>query len=191
MLLCNRLSLSLSLSMLHSLNYPFSYSDHPHSCSVCDPAKIFPTSKFSCLLVFCNPAHKTETGTANRVKWELLIANHLDGTNHSDWPIKKQGATVRSYLLQSSVTGAHSLAGAQRCCGLTSLRSKYAGEKLFSWAKRANVDFSSSHFNVQGHILSTGGDALTLSCLPISFTALGSSSSSSYYYYYYYYFSPP
>jgi len=77
-------------------------------------------------------AHKTETGTANRVKWELLIANHLDWTNHSDWPIKKQGAAVRSYLLHSSVTGAHSLAGAQRCCGFTSLRSKYAGEKLFS-----------------------------------------------------------
>jgi hypothetical protein len=33
--------------------------------SVCDPAKIFFTSKFSCVL-FCNPTHKTETGTANR-----------------------------------------------------------------------------------------------------------------------------
>jgi hypothetical protein len=38
--------------------------------------------------------------------------------------------------------------------------SKYAGEKPFSWAKRAYVDFSSSDHNVQGHILSTFGDAL-------------------------------
>ncbi len=27
-------------------------------------------------LLFCNPTHKTETGTANR--WGLLISNHLD-----------------------------------------------------------------------------------------------------------------
>ncbi len=46
----------------------------------------------------------------------------------------------------------------------TSLRSKLstiAGAKLFSEAKQpACYDFSSSDFNVQGHILSTGGDAL-------------------------------
>jgi hypothetical protein len=29
-----------------------------------DPAKIFFTSKFTCLL-FCNPTHKAETGTRN------------------------------------------------------------------------------------------------------------------------------
>jgi hypothetical protein len=39
--------------------------------------------------------------------------------------------------------------------------SKYAGEKPFSWAKPAYVEFSSSNVNVQGHILSIGGDALT------------------------------
>jgi hypothetical protein len=38
--------------------------------------------------------------------------------------------------------------------------SKHVGEKLFSWAKQAHVDFSSSNFNVEGHILNTGGDAL-------------------------------
>ncbi len=38
---------------------------HLQRCSVCDLAKIFFTSKFSYVL-FCNPTHKTETGTANR-----------------------------------------------------------------------------------------------------------------------------
>jgi hypothetical protein len=37
----------------------------PAVCSVWDAAKIFFTSKFSYLL-FCNPTHQTETGTANR-----------------------------------------------------------------------------------------------------------------------------
>ncbi len=50
---------------------------------------------------FCNPTHKTETGTAN--KWELLIANHL---GQSLWFVnQKQGAPVRSYLLHSSLSG--------------------------------------------------------------------------------------
>jgi len=45
---------------------------------------------------------------------------------------------------------------------LTSLRNlrTYAGANPFSWCKLANFDFSSSDFNMQGHILSTGGDAL-------------------------------
>jgi hypothetical protein len=46
---------------------------------------------------------------------------------------------------------------------VTSLRRKlttFAGEKPISWAKPAYVHFSSSHFNVKGHILSTDGDAL-------------------------------
>jgi len=39
--------------------------------------------------------------------------------------------------------------------------SEYAGEKPFSWAKPTTYDeFSSSNFNLQGQILSTGGDAL-------------------------------
>jgi hypothetical protein len=44
--------------------------EHPHWCSVCDPAKAFQASKFVFLI------QKTETGAANM--WELLIANHLD-----------------------------------------------------------------------------------------------------------------
>ncbi len=39
--------------------------EHLQRCSVCDLAKIFFTSKFS-YVPFCNPTHKTETGTANR-----------------------------------------------------------------------------------------------------------------------------
>ncbi len=50
--------------------------EHLQRCSVCNPAKLFFTSKFSYIL-FCNPIHEIETGTANR--WGLLIvANHLD-----------------------------------------------------------------------------------------------------------------
>jgi hypothetical protein len=45
--------------------------EHPHRCSVCDPAEEFLTSKFNYLL-FCNSTHKT----ANM--WALLIANCLD-----------------------------------------------------------------------------------------------------------------
>jgi hypothetical protein len=40
--------------------------------------------------------------------------------------------------------------------------SKYAGGKLSSSAKLAYIDFSSSDFNVQGHVLSSGGDALIM-----------------------------
>jgi hypothetical protein len=75
---------------------------HPHQCSVYDPAKIYLTSKFNYLL-FCNPTHKIERGTANR--WELLIRNHLD---QSLWlPNQKQGAAVRSCSLHSSLAAAH------------------------------------------------------------------------------------
>jgi hypothetical protein len=42
----------------------FTY-EHLQLYSICDPAKIYFTSKFSYVL-FCNPTHKTETGTANR-----------------------------------------------------------------------------------------------------------------------------
>jgi len=67
---------------------------------------------------------------------------------------QKQGAAVRSYLLHSF------LAGEELCCGFhqPSKLNKYAGE--ISWAKLPYVDFSSSDFNVQVHIVSTGGDSL-------------------------------
>jgi hypothetical protein len=53
------------------------------------------------IYIFSNPIHKTKTGTANR--WE---------TANSKPPLvnQKQGTTLRSYLLHSS------LVGAQLCC---------------------------------------------------------------------------
>ncbi len=113
--------------------------------------KCFSHPSFSYLL-FCNPAHKIERGTANRL--QLLIANHLDQS--LSLANQKQGATVRSHLLHCF------LAGEQLCYGFhqPSKLNKYAGEKPFSWAKLAFVDISSSDFNVQGHIVSTGGDSL-------------------------------
>ncbi len=42
---------------------------------------------------------------------------------------------------------------------LSKLWKKF-GPKVFCWAKLACFDFSSSNFNFQGHILSTGGVAL-------------------------------
>ncbi len=55
---------------------------HPLQCSVCDPAKIFFTSKFSYLL-FGNPSAKTETaGTAT---------SKPPGTTFCDGPIRNTG----------------------------------------------------------------------------------------------------
>jgi len=42
-------------------------------CSVCDPAKIFLTSKVYGYFLFSNPTHQTKTGTAN--KWETTYSN--------------------------------------------------------------------------------------------------------------------
>jgi hypothetical protein len=93
------------------------YLEHPHRCSLCEPGKIFLTSKFSYLL-FCDPTHKTEMRTAYRC--ELLIANHMD---QSLWlGNQKQGAAVRSYLLHSS------LAGAQLCCDFYQPQQKHTGK---------------------------------------------------------------
>jgi hypothetical protein len=119
-----------------------------------DSTKIFLTSKFTYLL-FCNPSHRTETGTAKRS--EVLIANHLE---QSLWLAnKKQGAAIRSYLLHSS------LGGAQLCCALYRPHQmiKYMQENNHSPKPKEylHVDFSSSNFNVQGRIPSTGGDALS------------------------------
>jgi hypothetical protein len=50
---------------------PWHMLEHLHRCSVCDPAKIFLTSKFSYLLFF-NPAHKVKLGQQIR---ERLTTN--------------------------------------------------------------------------------------------------------------------
>jgi len=69
--------------------------EHLQRCSVCDPGKIFFTSKFSTLL---QSTHKTETGTANR--WGTPNSKppeRIITMGHSE----KHWAGVRSYLLQS------------------------------------------------------------------------------------------
>ncbi len=72
--------------------------EHLQRCSICDPAKIFFTSKCSYVL-FCNPTNKTESGSANR--W---------GTANSKphGPIIMMGrsetlSSSRSYLVHSFV----------------------------------------------------------------------------------------
>jgi hypothetical protein len=67
-------------------------------CSVCGLAKIFFTSEFSYLL-FCNPTHKTETGTQQISNGGLLIANHM--VQSLWWANQEHWAVVRSYLLHS------------------------------------------------------------------------------------------
>jgi hypothetical protein len=65
---------------------------------VCDPAKMFFTSKFS-YLSSCNPTHKTETGTANKQVRGVLIANHLDQSLLWWVNQKHSSAAVRLYSL--------------------------------------------------------------------------------------------
>jgi hypothetical protein len=110
-------------------------------------------SKFSCF-IFGNPTNKTVTGTA--YTWELLIANHLDqslwSTNQKYW------AAFRSNLV-------HSFLEVHTCVATFTGHGKlhkFGAEKPISWAKRAHFDFFTIKCTVWSHILSTGGDALTL-----------------------------
>jgi hypothetical protein len=60
------LSLSLSLSVVAHFQL-LSPSEQLDLCSVCDPPRVFLTSKISYLL-FLNFTHKTETGTVQKVE---------------------------------------------------------------------------------------------------------------------------
>jgi hypothetical protein len=84
----------------------------------------------------------------------LLIANHMDQSLW--WANQKPWAAVRSYLLHSFVQR-HSAAAPRTSHG--TLRN-YTEPKPISWVKPVQVEFSSSNFTVQDHILSTAGDAL-------------------------------
>ncbi len=114
--------------------------------------KYFSHPSWNCLL-FSDPTLKTEMGTA--IRWERLIANHLD---QSLWLAnQKHGAPVRSYLLRSSQ------AGACLCC---TFYQPYQTEpicrrKIIFLSQAAICWLFSSNFNLQGHVLSTSGDALT------------------------------
>ncbi len=107
---------------------------HLQWCSVCDPAKVFLTSKFSYLL-FSNPAHQTKTGTANM--WETTNCNPSGQIKLSN----------------------QSTAGFRLCCIF--YQPRHFGPKRFCWAKLTCFEFSSS--NLQGYILSTCGAALVTS----------------------------
>jgi hypothetical protein len=123
--------------------------EHLQRCSLCDLAKIFFTSKFSYLLF---STHKTETGIANR--WgtsnrkppgPIIMTGRLETLGST------QIVLLHSFLQVQSI-GAPLTSHCALC--------NYAEPKLFSWSKPAYFDFCSSNFTVQGHILSTVGDAL-------------------------------
>ncbi len=99
------------------------------------PYKIFFTSKFSYLL-FSSPTHKTKTGTVNM--WETTNTNPRG-------PIK---------LSNQSTAGQAGV----KLCG-ASHQPQQTVQKCS--AKLTCFDFSSSNFNLQVHILSTGGIALS------------------------------
>jgi hypothetical protein len=98
-----------------------------------------------------NPTHKIETGSGN--KWELLIANHLDKSlwlsNH------RQGAHIIFIKLFS-----------RSCTAL--LHFLPASANQTNMQEKNHCHEPNQHMltflhpiNVQGHILSTIGDALT------------------------------
>jgi hypothetical protein len=89
------------------------------------------TSKFSYFL-FSNLARKRKLKLRLQIGGRLLVANHLVD--------QKQWAAIKSYSLHSSLTSV--------CAVLP----------IFDFAQ-ACFEFSSSNFNLQGHILSIGGVA--------------------------------
>ncbi len=90
------------------------------------------------LFTFSNPTHKTKTGT--EIGGRLLIATHPDQSSY---------LTNQHKMLCLAVP----LTSLSKLC-------TNAGPKPFCWAKLTCSDFSSSEFNLQGHILSTAGVAL-------------------------------
>ncbi len=113
-------------------------SSAPPECSVCDPAKIFLTSKISYLFIFPNPTHKTTTGTANR--WETTSSN-------PNWPMKLSNQSINQSINQQQV-----LCSAMPFTSLRIILWKNAGPKPFCWAKPTCFDFSSSDILLQGRV---------------------------------------
>jgi hypothetical protein len=119
-------------------------------------------------LLFGNPTHKTETGTANKqVRRGVLIANHLD-QSLLWWANQKRrkhcAAAVRSYFIIGISAG-----GTEQgpcTCYEPPLQSVQfcRSKKPYFAPKPACFDFSSfNFFYCADHlILSTTGDALTL-----------------------------
>ncbi len=142
------------LAFLHHQIELSTVLEHLQWCSVCDPAKIFLTSNFS-YLPFSNPTHKNKTGTANR--WETT-------NSKPPGPIIMIGQSQTGNGSQIIFISLFVWQGLDFAMPFTSLSKlcKNVGPKPFRWANPACFDFSSSNFNLQGHVLSTGGVALML-----------------------------
>jgi hypothetical protein len=104
-------------------------------------AKIFLASKFSYLL-FPNPPLKLKL--ALQKGWKLLIGTHLDQSNY----LANQQEVLDFAVQFTSLI---------KLC-------KNVVPKPFCSAKPACFDFSSSNFNLQGHILSTNAAGLSVQC---------------------------
>ncbi len=119
-------------------------------CSVCDPAKILFLASSGFIYFFsCNLTQTVETETANR--WETTPNSKPPG---------------RIIMIDQSETGRSSeivfitLFFTTLCCVLYQPQQSVQTsrrENHFPWDKPACFDFSSCHFNVQGHILSIAG----------------------------------
>ncbi len=119
-------------------------------CSLCDLAKIFLTSKF-CELFFCNHNHKTKIGTANTLETtknkphgpiSMIDESEIGSSSQSGHIYYTNLWQVLGFAAPSnSLIKLYTNAGPKPCC----------------WAQVACFDFSSSNFNLPGHILSTSG----------------------------------
>ncbi len=116
------------------------------SPAVCDPVKVFFTSKF-CYLLISNHTHKTKTEIANR--WKTT-------NNKPPGPIKnREQESDHIYLHSSLGTVRLSFAFHQSQQNV----QKSMGQNHFA---ELNQPFFSSKFNLQAHILNTAGDALIM-----------------------------
>jgi hypothetical protein len=95
-----------------------------------------------------NPAHKTETGTANR--WGTT-----NSKPHGPIIMMGQSKTLSSSQMMFIIL-VHTITKPFTSQNLYN----YSKPKQFFWAKRACFKFFSSNFTVHDHILSTAGDAL-------------------------------
>jgi len=136
-----------------------SFQEHPQWCSVCDPAKIFPASKFS-YLVFRNPTPMSETETANR--WETTNskpAGPIIMIGQSETWTSSQTIFIYSLLWQVHVFDVPSTSQSKLCI--------YAGPKPFCWAKPAFL--TPLHRALLCRVTHrTAGDALTIAVRAVS-----------------------
>jgi len=113
------------------------HQEHLLQCSVCEPGKYF-TSQVT---FFSTPPIKLKLGLL-QIRGRLLIATRLD----------------QSKMSSQSTVGV--LGFAMPFYQPEQIGNKNVGPKPFRSPKLALFDFSLSNFAVQGHILSTFGDAL-------------------------------